>query len=340
MDSAPPHSLSPRGCPLQYLGLSLLCQIQRKKTALPTQHFSQFLHIFTAYGQINMCVTICAYMETQCLFRALCIHSCMHVLCVCIENTLCNTSNIKRWRWRCPCAGIGWGRVMILSRAMSCDNGCLAHPLITSMFTPPTTIILVFPLSKWPSCLRRFLLLIARGEYSLDVQQGPNSFELLLRTNSDFRGFHSWVDTDVLVSAIMGPLSFHANWSEKVELRGCQYREREKIYKLFSKIFFGRRTKRGYHKTFQLTTMIKVTGPMKLQIKWLSTLSQHLKGAKEDIQFTKLSHCQNTVVSHRSGPSRAGCMIHHSNSIETPLTTEKKTRPWGSAGPVPWEAAV
>lgn len=118
---------------------------------------------------------------------------------------------------------------MILSRAMSCGNGCLVHPLIISMFTPyhhhpcfPTQQMTFMP-------ERRFLLLIAGGEYSLDVQQGPNSFKLLLLTNSDFRGFHSWVDTDVLVSAIMGPLSFHANWSEKAELRGCQHRERKSI---------------------------------------------------------------------------------------------------------------
>lgn len=171
-----------------------------------------------------------------CLFRTVCMHSCMCCVCacasMCIVNTQRTTWNIKRWRWRCPCAGIGWGRVMILSRAMSCGNGCLAHPLITSMFTPPPpllTITLVFPLSKWPSCLRRFLLLIVGGEYSLDVQQGPNSFKLLPLTYSDFRGFHSWVDTDVLVSAIMGPLSFHANWSEKAEPRGCKHRERENL---------------------------------------------------------------------------------------------------------------
>lgn len=96
------------------------------------------------------------------------------------------------------------------------------HSLLPCSPPPPLfTITLVFPLSKWPSCLRRFLLLIAGGEYSLDVQQGPNSFKLLPLTYSDFRGFHSWVDTDVLVSAIMGPLSFHANWSEKAEPRGC-----------------------------------------------------------------------------------------------------------------------
>lgn len=51
----------------------------------------------------------------------------------------------------------------------------------------------------------------------------------------------------------------------------------------------------------QLTPIMKVTGPMKLQIKWLSTLSQHLQGAKGDIQFIKSSHCQNKVVYHRSG---------------------------------------
>lgn len=158
---------------------------------------------------------------------------CAHVVRVSMRmaNTQRRAWNIKRWRWRCPRSRIGWGCVIILSRAMSCGNSCLAHPLITSMFTtpspPPATITLVFPLSKWPSCLKRFLLLIAAGEYSLDVQQGPNSFKLLPLTNSDFRGFHSWVDTDVLVSAIMGPLSFHANWSEKAKRLPAQT-EREK----------------------------------------------------------------------------------------------------------------
>lgn len=85
---------------------------------------------------------------------------------------------------------------------------------------------------------------------------------------------------------------------------------------------------------------MKVTGIMKLQMKWLSTLSQHLQGVKYDIQFIKSSHCQNKVVSDRSGPGRAGRMRGRSNRIETPLTTEKKTRPWGGAGLVPWEAAV
>lgn len=33
---------------------------------------------------------------------------------------------------------------------------------------------------------------------------------------------------------------------------------------------------------------MKVTGPMKLQMKWLSTLSQHLWGAKGDI--SSLNH--------------------------------------------------
>lgn len=70
---------------------------------------------------------------------------------------------------------------------------------------------------------------IAGGEGALDVQHGPNSFKSLPRTNSDFRGFHSWVDTDVLVSAIMGPLSFHANWLERAELRGGQHREKENL---------------------------------------------------------------------------------------------------------------
>lgn len=83
---------------------------------------------------------------------------------------------------------------------------------------------------------------IAEVECSLDEQQEPNSFKLLALPDSDFRGFHSWVDTDVLVSAVMGPLSFHANWSVRAELRGSQHREKENLYALF-KAFLWKKNK-------------------------------------------------------------------------------------------------
>lgn len=148
----------------------------RPNTALKDSHadtallLSVFSHVFTAYRQIYIHVkhaSLYGYAGLVCFGLRACIpawmHACVRVwVSLCILNTKSSTWNIKRWRWRCPSAGIGWGRVMILSRSMSCGNGCLAHPLITSMFTP-TSITLVFLLSKWPSCLRRFLLLIARG---------------------------------------------------------------------------------------------------------------------------------------------------------------------------------
>ena len=211
---------------------------KKKHTALPTQHFSQFLHVFTAYGQIYMCVIhirLYGYAVCVCSGRCAYIPACMRVLCACALRTPSAPHKILKGE-------DGDVRVLRLAGDVSWSSAELwavimvvwpTHSLLPC--SPPrntnttTTITLVFPLSKWPSCLRRFLLLIAGGEYSLDVQQGPNSFELLLRSNSDFRGFHSWVDTDVLVSAIMGPLSFHANWSGKAELRGCQYREGENL---------------------------------------------------------------------------------------------------------------
>ena len=217
-------------------------------------------------------------------------------VCVCIVNTQHTTWNIKRWRWRCPCAGIGWGCVMILSRAMSCGNGCLAHPLILLPCSPPHTHHHhrrrchhhpCFPTEQMtfmpetispPDC--------RRGVFSRCTARGPNSFKLLPLTNSDFRGFHSWVDTDVLVSAIMGPLSFHANWSKKAELRGWQHGQKENLWTVF-KAFLQKEKYiyiNIYHthaRKLQLTRIMKVTGPIKLQMKWLSTLSQHLRrGAK------------------------------------------------------------
>lgn len=121
------------------------------------------LHVYTTVGLVYMHVP--AWTFAVCLFSPL-----LHVCCEFAANPVYSTWNIKKWRWRCLCAGIGWGCVMILSRAVHSGNGCLAHPLITSMFPPnsPFTVIpLVFPLSKWPSCLKRFLLLIAgRGVFS------------------------------------------------------------------------------------------------------------------------------------------------------------------------------
>lgn len=177
---------------------------------------------------------------------------------------------------------------MILSRAMSCGNGCLVHPLIISMFTPyhhhpcfPTQQMTFMP-------ERRFLLLIAGGEYSLDVQQGPNSFKLLLLTNSDFRGFHSWVDTDVLVSAIMGPLSFHANWSESRAKRLPA--QREKIYKLFSKLFFERKNK-SYHTRAQNYNLPQL---WRLQVRWSSRWNGYQPSASiymvQKMIFSSLNH--------------------------------------------------
>lgn len=149
---------------------------QWKKKLLLTKHFCFIctysvwteLHVrlpkslywqISAMKGVGVCSKLAAsmmgtYCKTAC--ESMSVHVCV---CVSVVNTHCTTWNIKKWRWRCRCATIGWGCVMILSRAMSCGNGCLAHPLITSMFTTiPATITLVFPLSRWPSCLRRFLL--------------------------------------------------------------------------------------------------------------------------------------------------------------------------------------
>lgn len=241
-ESPPAHAWSPRDLfyNIQVSGLS--AKYRPIKTALLTKHlFYMYLQPMDRFTCVFKYEPVLIHQYSTCLFVQGCVHAwCARVVklwvkiwvCVCVSvmNTHCTTWNIKRWRWRCPCAGIGWGCVMILSRAMSCGNGCLAHPLITSMFNPPPPPSPLF--SHWANDLHAwddFPSPIAGGECSLDVQQGPNSFKLLPLTNSDFRGFHSWVDTDVLVSAIMGPLSFHANWSERAELRGSQHWEKENL---------------------------------------------------------------------------------------------------------------
>lgn len=82
-----PHAQSQRGHLLQYLGLLCLCQIQWKKKekspglADAAPHW--VLHIFTAYGQIYMCVRKSSfYGSAACLFRSVCMHVC--TLCVCL----------------------------------------------------------------------------------------------------------------------------------------------------------------------------------------------------------------------------------------------------------------
>lgn len=130
--------------------------------------------------------------------------------------------------------------------------------------------------------------------------EGPNSFKLLPLANSDFRGFHSWVDTDVLVSDIMGPLSFHANWSGESEAaRRLAPRERKSINPPFQS--FPLKEKRNHQacaQKLQLTTIMTVTGPINVQMKWLSTRSQHLK--RGDIRMINSSQCRTKVASHRS----------------------------------------
>lgn len=170
-----------KGPLLQYSGLWPVCQIQTNKNSAADEAllFYMYLQPMDRFTCVFKYEPVLIHQYSTCLFVQGCVHAwCARVVklwvkiwvCVCVSvmNTHCTTWNIKRWRWRCPCAGIGWGCVMILSRAMSCGNGCLAHPLITSMFNPPpATITLVFPLSKWPSCLRRFPLSdCGRGVFS------------------------------------------------------------------------------------------------------------------------------------------------------------------------------
>lgn len=80
----PPLSRSPRGCPLQYSGLSLLCQIQRKNTLMLTQHFSRF---YMYLQPIDRFTCVLPYMPIWicrvCLFRSVCMHSYMHA-CACV----------------------------------------------------------------------------------------------------------------------------------------------------------------------------------------------------------------------------------------------------------------
>ena len=106
--------------------------IKRIKPVLSMQlflRFSMFLQLLDRFTCVK------PYGYALCIRSGLC--SCNFcVLSMCVENTLHSAWNIKRWRWRCPFARIGCRCVMILSRAMSCGNGCRAHPLITSMFTP------------------------------------------------------------------------------------------------------------------------------------------------------------------------------------------------------------
>lgn len=132
----PPHACSPRGRALQYSGLSLPNPAQ--KTTRPSPGFAWFYSLWTDLHLLR------TYVDMQCWFRTACVcipeSTRVHVshVCVCAVRKHQHTPwNIKRWRWRCPCAGIGSGRVVILSRAMSCGNGCRAHPLITTMFNPP-----------------------------------------------------------------------------------------------------------------------------------------------------------------------------------------------------------
>lgn len=80
---------------------------------------------------------------------------------------------------------------MILSRAMSCGNGCLAHPLITSMFIAPP---------PHPCFLTEQMTFMPETISPPDSEEGrilcaaldPTALKLLPpHTNSDFRGFHS-----------------------------------------------------------------------------------------------------------------------------------------------------
>lgn len=81
------------------------CQIHRKNTLVPTQLFSRFC-LFTAYGQIYMLLPYgCTLLRTSRCRSGVCLW--MWV----IESTQRTTWNINRWRWRCPCAGIGCGDV-------------------------------------------------------------------------------------------------------------------------------------------------------------------------------------------------------------------------------------
>lgn len=146
----PRPCLVSKGPLLQYSGLWPVCQIQTNKNSAADEAllFYMYLQPMDRFTCVFKYEPVLIHQYSTCLFVQGCVHAwCARVVklwvkiwvCVCVSvmNTHCTTWNIKRWRWRCPCAGIGWGCVMILSRAMSCGNGCLAHPLITSMFNPP-----------------------------------------------------------------------------------------------------------------------------------------------------------------------------------------------------------
>ena len=309
MDPPPP----PTSCPVSK-GLSStifrspasLPNPEREKTTLPTLHFFGFTCIYSLWTDLHVLFKY-APIWIHRVFVQDCVHAFLHacVLNVCVCVCVC-----ARALWtpsapheilkgedgdvRAPglagdvswsSAGL-WAVVMVVwptHSLLPCStpphhhhhHRCRHHhpcfPTEQMTFMPET----ISP----PDC--------RRGVFSRCTARGPNSLKLLPLTNSDFRGFHSWVDTDVLVSAIMGPLSFHANWSKKAELRGWQHGQKENLWTVF-KAFLQKEKKIIYIYIYhthawklQLTRIMKVTGPIKLQMKWLSTLSQHLRrGAK------------------------------------------------------------
>lgn len=185
------------------------------------------LHVFTAIGTH---LHACYFLDTHCVFVL--VHaSCVHVY---VLQTPCTLHEILKREDGDVCvlrlAGdVPWSSAGLCTVVMVVWPTHSLLPCSPPYTRPPThQHPPCFPTEKMTFMHETISPLDCR-EYSLVVPRGPKSFALLLFNNSDFIGFHSWVDTDVLVSAIMGPLSFHANWSEKAELRGCQHMQKENL---------------------------------------------------------------------------------------------------------------
>lgn len=191
---------------------------------LPVQHSSWFCMFLQPLDSFT-CVLLCGYVLCAC-FRA-----CTLCARLWASQTPCTPHEILKSEDGDVCA-LRLARDVSWSSAGQCAVVMVVWPthslLPCSPPYPPTNISPCFPTEQMTFMPETISPLDCR-EYSLVVPRGPESSALLLFNNSDFIGFHSWVDTDVLVSAIMGPLSFHANWSEKAELRGCRHMQKENL---------------------------------------------------------------------------------------------------------------
>lgn len=237
----PLHAWSPRQTSSRIFRFGLSAKYSTIKVALLTKHLCFiYLQPMDRFWCVFKYEPTLINQYSTCLFVQGCMHSCM-CSCMCCENV-------------CVCVRVLWTpiapheilkgedgdvRVLGLAGDVSWSSAGLwavvmvvwpTHSLLPCSFPPPPSPFPLFShcandLHAWD----HFSCPIAGVEWSLDVQQEPNSFKLLSLPDSDFREFPSWVDTDVLVSAIMGPLSFHANWSVRAELTGSQHREKDNL---------------------------------------------------------------------------------------------------------------